>query len=221
MRERNIYKNIVVCMAVGWTAFFLWGQWQSYLKEQKIYKFSIQSALELTQETAEEFKKISGICRFDPADTVRVTIKLGEYTMEAEIFGVELQEFPGKWKEVTETFALGNTPVLFFGTDSFQRFTDRQGYPPSTGQMERWRKDYQQLTLKLQDETGREKNGKVGGILKEPSDGIFMDNVQMGEGFAETVHTRGGQMEIYGYQNARKAKKLLEQTGFVTDADFD
>ena len=43
----------------------------------------------------------------------------------------------------------------------------------------------------------------------------------MGEGFAETVHTRGGQMEIYGYQNARKAKKLLEQAGFVTDADFD
>lgn len=221
MKERNIYKNIVVCILIGWILFFLYGQWQSYWKEQKVYELSIQSDSDLTQETAEEFKKISGILRFEPADTVRLTVKLGEYSMETELLGMDLQEFSGEWKEVTETFSLGNTPVLFFGTDSFQGFSDRQGYPPSKGQMERWKKDYQKLDLKVQDETGRERNGKICGILKEPSDRIFMDKTQMAEIFADYVHTRGGHMEIYGYRNAKGAEELLEQAGFMIDSEME
>ena len=217
MRERNIYKNIVFSIIIGWIIFFLYGKLQSYQKEQKTYEFSIQSASVLTQETAKELQKISGICSFVPVKTVTVTIKLGEYAMETEVFGVDLQEFPGKWKEVSETFSLGNTPVLFFGTDSFQRFTDQTGSLPGKSQAEKWKKEYQQLNLKIQDEAGLERNGIVCGILDEPGDLIFMDEMQMAETFEETVHTRGGRMEIFGYQNARKAKELLEQAGFTVD----
>ena len=217
MRERNIYKNIVFSIIIGWNIFFLYGKLQSYQKEQKTYEFSIQSASDLTQETAKELQKISGICSFVPVETVTVTIKLGEYAMETEVFGVDLQEFSGKWKEVSETFSLGNTPVLFLGTDSFQRFTDQTGSLPGKSQTEKWKKEYQQLNLKIQDETGLERNGIVCGILDEPRDLIFMDEMQMAETFEDTVHTRGGRMEIFGYQNARKAKELLEQAGFTVD----
>ena len=165
MRERNIYKDIVICIVIGWIIFFLYGQLQSYRREQKAYGFSIQSSRDLTQETVDELQKISGIYRFEPEEAVIITIKIGEYTMETEVFGVDLQDFPGKWKEGLETFSLGNTPVLFLGTDSFQRFTDRNGYGLGKSQADKWKQDYPNLNLTLEDDAGKERDGKICGIL--------------------------------------------------------
>lgn len=217
MRERNIYKDIVICIVVGGIVFFLYGQLQSYRREQKAYGFSIQSSRDLTQETVDELQKISGIYRFEPEEAVIITIKIGEYTMETEVFGVDLQDFPGKWKEGLETFSLRNTPVLFWGTDSFQGFTDRNGYGLGKSQADKWKQDYPNLNLTLEDDAGKERDGKICGILEEPKDKIFMDKKQMEEIFGKSVHIRGGRMEIFGYQNAKKAKELLEQGGFTVE----
>ena len=41
----------------------------------------------------------------------------------------------------------------------------------------------------------------------------------MGELFEDTVRTKGGYMEIYGYQNTEKAKELLEKAGFIVESE--
>ena len=73
------------------------------------------------------------------------------------------------------------------------------------------------MNLTLEDDAGKERDGKICGILEEPKDKIFMDKKQMEEIFGKSVHIRGGRMEIFGYQNAKKAKELLEQGGFTVE----
>ena len=93
MKKRNIYKDIV------WFAVFCifitkgigWGK--EYVKEQKNYSFHIQTEQDLTADIIEEFRKLSGILSFASVDTVPVTIRLGSYTLDTEIAGLDLKEY--------------------------------------------------------------------------------------------------------------------------------
>lgn len=234
MKKRNIYKDIV------WLAFFCifvskgitWGK--AYVKEQKTYGFHIQSDQNITADIVEEFRKLSGICSFAPTDTAAVTIRLGSYTLDAEITGLDLVEYPLKWKrlpgisesgtkkeeEMQATISMGNMPVLFFGAEAFSSFADASGYPPLKSQVEKWIEQYETLDLTVTDASGQERKAKICGILSRPGDKVCMDSIQMKEVFGSCSHTAGGFMEIHGYKNMEKAHKLLEGAGFVVNDSF-
>lgn len=222
MKKRNIYKDIV------WLAVFCiflskgigWGK--AYRKEQKNYGFHIQADQDLTADIIEEFRKLSGILSFEPADTVTVTIQIGSYTLDTEIAGLDLEEYPLKWQRLSgrstqTTISMGNLPVLFFGKEAFSSFADARGYPPLKSQVEKWMAQYETLELMVTDENGRERQAKICGILSRPGDKICMDKAQMKEVFGNSSHTAGGFMEIHGYKNMEKVRGILESAGFLVD----
>lgn len=215
MRKRNIYRDIVILAVLCFLIFSLWKLVEFWQKERNIYRFSIQSDSDLTQSMADEFQNISGLLRFDSVDTVRVTAKLEDYEMEAELYGCNLEEYPLKWQKSDRKILMNNTPSLFFGADSFSFFADKYGFCPDKGKIKKWIENYQDLTLIVVDEEGRKIEAKVCGILKEPGDKIYMDKGQMEEIFQDSACTLGGYMEISGYQNKKKAREILENAGFL------
>ena len=224
MKKHNIYKYIVwiflfcflVSKGIGWG--------RDYAEEQKTYGFHIQADDDLTADIIDEFRKISGILSFDPADTAAVTIELGNYTLQTEMIGFDLNAYPLKWKQLsggsksgtaTAAISMGNTPVLFFGAEVFSSFADRSGYPPLKSQVEKWMDQYQTLELTVMDESGRERKAKICGILSWPEDKVCMDKSQMKDVFGSFSHTDGGFLKIYGHTNMENACELLENAGFV------
>lgn len=217
MKNCNIYKDIIICAVLCVLAVLLVKMGKAYMLEQKTYGFTIQSETELTANIVKEFQNISGICQFEPADSVSVTIKLDEYTLETVLFGVDLEKYPLKWQDAGEKIVLGNTSALFFGKNVFSGFADKNGHNPGKNQIETWIERYQELDVTLTDETGRVRKAEISGILKEPENRIYMERTQMQELFKEMVQTTNGYMEIYGYQNTKKAKELLESSGFFVE----
>lgn len=213
MKRRNIYKDIVVLAVFCLLVSVLTGWGREYAKEQKTYGVYIRAEKDLTENLVEELRKLSGICRFEPVDTANVTIRLGCYTMEAEVMGLDLKEETLNWDMVQPQIAMGNTPALFFGKEMFASFTDRNGYPPLKSQVEKWIEQYDTLDLTVIDENGRERKAKICGILKEPEERICMEKNQMREIFGDAAHIKGGVLEIYGYKNLEKAREVLEGVG--------
>lgn len=233
MKGRNIYKDLVFLAAFCALVLAAARVGSAYATERKTYGFLIQAPKELTSEAADELRKLSGICRFLPAETAAVTIRIGTYEIETEVMGLDFDEYPIKWdsppgilKEAQNGHAakakesntwkipMGNTPLLFFGREIFSSFADPNGYAPLKSQTEKWMNEYQTLDVKVTDESGRERNAKICGILRSPGDKICMAKRQMREVFGESAHTAGGFLEIYGYKNMEKARGLLEAAGF-------
>ena len=94
MKERNLYKDIVVGAFILALVVVCSNLWKKYLREQETYSFSIQSDQEITERTAGQLQNIPGLCRFEPEATVMVEIKLEEYTLEAKLAGVDLERRP-------------------------------------------------------------------------------------------------------------------------------
>lgn len=234
MKKRNIYKDIV------WIAVFCMllskgiGCGKAYAKEQKTYGFWIQTEKDLTADVIEEFRKLSGICSFEPVDMIPVTIAIGNYTFQTELSGLDFEEYPLNWKQLSGSLesdtknagerqakiSVGNMPVLFFGEEVFSFFSDAHGYPPLKSQVEKWMEQYQTLELTVTDENGREQKAKICGILSRPKDKVCMEKSQMQEVFGSFSRTTGGFLRIHGYQNKKKARGLLENAGFVVQDLF-
>lgn len=217
MKNRNIYKAMVMCFLICIAAVLLIRLGKAYAMEQKSYGFTMASETELTEETASELKNIAGILKFEPVYTIMVTIELEEYTMQAELKGIELTEYPLKWKSLQKEFSMGNTPVLFLGENSFASFTDKNGNSPGKSEIEWWEENYAELSLYLTDEKGNVRKGKICGILKSPENIICMEQSQMKEVFGKSASATGGYMQISGYENWKKAKEVLQNAGFIVE----
>lgn len=222
MKERNIYKDIVwaVLFCIIAAAAARWGR--EYARENRAYGFRIQAAEDLKTEIVEEFRKISGFCRFLPAKTAWVTIQIDTYTMQTEVIGVDIRQYPVKWEKMSgaqEEITVGNTPLLFFGKDAFTALEDQMGYAPLESKIEQWIQEYPTLTVSMTDENGQKRTAKICGILSQPENKIYMDHRQMREVFGTASHCNGGFLEIYGYKNTKKARGLLEDAGFITEDD--
>lgn len=230
MKKRNIYKDLVWAAALLFLLSKGIGLGKAYVREQKTYSFHIRADKDLTADMLEEFRKLPGICSFEPMDTAAVTISLGSYTLQTELIGLDLETYPLKWQRIPgrlesagekegtskAVISMGNTPALFFGEEAFSFFTDKSGYPPLKSQVEKWMEQYQTLELRVADEEGRERRAKICGILSDPKDMVCMDKTQMKETFGGLVHAAGGFMETYGHKNMEKARGLLESAGFLT-----
>lgn len=216
MGKHDYYKIIVWTVVCCAGLFFLAGRVKAYWKEERLYGFSIQSERDLTAEIAAEFSKLAGMIKFEPKEVVSVTISLDSYTMEAVLTGVEFQSTAMRFSSAEQNVMLGNVPKLLVGEEVFSSFTDKNGNTPFKSQTDKWKENYRSLVLTVTDGNGVERKGKISGIVKQDNH-IYMDKQQMYEVFGKEVHTMGGYMEIYGYKNTKKAKKLLEQAGFLTE----
>lgn len=217
MKNRNIYKNIVVCAGVCILIIMLVRLGKSWNKEQKLYGFTITTESEITEETTAQFENITGIYRFEPAASMAVTIELEGYTMETELKVVDWEQYPLKYKNAQEKILLGSTPTLFFGIETFQGFTDQHGNSPGKSQINKWKKNYVTLSPTITDKNGRVKKAKISALLEDPGNSVCIDKKQMEEIFGKLLNITGGYMEIWGYQNTQDAKVLLEQGGFIVE----
>ena len=217
LKGHDFYRDIVWIVVTCIVVFFVAVKGEAYWKEEKMYGFQLQSERDLTEEIVEEFRKLSGICRFEPTDTVSVMISLDSYTKEAVLVGVEFGKEAIRFSSVEKSVLLGNVPELLIGEDVFSSFLDKNGYAPQKSQTDKWKENYRSLELTIIDEKGVERKGRIGGIVEQPENKIYMDKQQMHEVFGNGVHTMGGYMEIYGYQNTKKAKEIFEQAGFLTE----
>ncbi len=219
MGKRNIYKDIVITGVLVLCIFFLAGKAKGWRQAQELCGMSMQSGSDLTAETIEELEKLPGMVLFLPTDVAIGKLELEGYTLETEIMGICLEEYPLQWETAQPQIRLGNTPMLFLGKECFASFQDQYGHAPTKSQIEKWQQDYPQLELTLTDENGHSQSARICGILKSPAAKICMEKVQLQENFGQLSHARGGYLQIQGRQNAKKAQDLLESAGFqVTEA---
>lgn len=214
MKKHNIYKGIVMGTAACIAAVFMVRAGKSWCREQKYYEFFIRSGIEVTEETVKQLENISGICRFEPIDIANVTIQLGEYTMETELQGIDMKEYSFEWSKAEKEVFMGNTLSLFWGEGSFGMFSDSNGRSPGKSQIVRWKEHYQELSLSVTDEKGNVQKAKISGILKESGQMVCMEKTQMEEILKGSFQVTGGYLKIWGYENARQAKELLESAGY-------
>lgn len=217
MRERNRYRDIVVIGAALLLFVYAKGRFDFWQSEQRSYGFLVWSQSKLTQAVVGEFANFLGIRQFLPSASADVTLKLEGYSLETELKGVCLDEFPLRWKDAEDTVRLGDTAALFLGKDSFAAFSDQNGYGPTKGQVEAWIAGYPKLRITVVDETGKERPGKVFGILEEPEGIVCMDKGQMEQVFGSVCRVRGGYLEIHGYRNTQAAKEALLGAGFSVE----
>ncbi len=217
MRKRNVYKDIV-CIAVGCLLLVL-AVWAGdfWMRQQKSYEILIQSQSELTKGIVEELGKIEGLYGFTAVSSCDVKIRLEEYALEASLTGIDVSSYPLKWKSAREEISLGNTPILFFGQESFAAFTDSNGNGPGRSRIAEWVRDYQDLQLTVAGEDGRERSAKIGGIVETPSSGIYIGDKQMAALYGASARVSGGCARIQGYRNMQKAKELLSGAGFEAE----
>lgn len=213
MKKRNIYKD-VVAIAIGCIITALAVQAINFwMRQQKSYEIIIRSQEELTEADVKEMGKIEGLYRFTPAFSCQVTLRLEEYSLEAMLEGVESDGYPLAWKLVQDEMRLGNSPVLFFGKEVFASFTDSNGNGPGKSRIARWLEGYQDLELAVADGDGRERAGKIGGILESPASGIYMDEGQLQGIYGEDAKMTGGCVKLQGYRNMKRAQEILSGAG--------
>lgn len=217
MGKRNIYKDIVF-IAVGCLFLMLTVRAGDFwMQQQRSYEIILQSQSELTEEIVEEIGKIEGIYGFTPISSCNVKIRLQEYALETSLAGIEISNYPLKWKAAQEEISLANTPILFFGQEAFASFTDNNGNGPGKSRIAEWVEKYQELQLTVTDEHGRERRAQIGGIVEEPSSGIYIGQSQMQGLYRASAKTSGGCAKIQGERNMQKAKEILSGAGFLVE----
>lgn len=217
MKKGNIYKDIVY-LALGYF-LIVWavqgvGFWR---QQQETFSLQLRSQSELTETVVRELEKLPGLYGFMPTVSCKVTLKLEEYTMETVVTGIDLKSYPLEWKTAQREIRKGSAPNLFLGKESFQAFTDKNGNGPGKSQISEWISHYQELDIKLIQDSGQEAGGKISGILEEPSAGIYMDGKQQQEICGESARIMGGVLKIQGKRNMEEAKKILEGSGFLVE----
>ena len=221
MRVQKLYRDIVIIGAAMLLFVYVKGRFDLWQMEQKPYGVLIQSQSELTGAVVSEFANFLGIRQFLPFSSTEVTLKLGESSMETELKGIYLDEYPLRWVDVDEGVRLGNTAVLFLGAGSFSAFVDKNGRAPANRQVQEWIDGYTKLQITVVDEAGKERQAKVFGILKEPEGIVCMDKGQMEQVFGPVCRVRGGYLKVHGYRNMQAAKEALLGAGFsVEDIPF-
>lgn len=214
MKNRNMYKDIVMLAVMCGILFLMICLGNTWYMEQKSYSFAVSKETELTKEEIKELENIKGICRFEPVESIAVTIELEGYTYATELKGIDLENYPLNWKEVQESFSMGNTPLLFISKNNFAQFLDRNQHSPGSSEIRKWIEDYEKLSVKITDQKGIVRNARIAGIVEEPENIICIEQSQMEELWKNDYQIREGYMEITSYQNMKKGKKILEEGGF-------
>ena len=217
MEKRNVYKDMVFFVLACFSMIQLVNIMNFWMQQQKSFNLILQSESELTEATVKEMEKITGLYQFTPAYSCNLSFQLEEYTMDSDLTGINLDDYPLQWKSMQDKMVMGNTLALFFGTDVFASFVDHNGNAPGRSQIVEWIERYQELELTVADQKGQVWKGKISGILEKPAQEIYMDRGQMQKIFDKSAKTTGGLAKIQGQQNMKQAREILSEAGFVAE----
>ena len=219
MKEKNVYRIIVWAGVAGLAVWFFWGKLEAYWIEERIYGMRVFAERDLTEEILEEFQKLPGLCSFEPVWTVTVTVVLDSFSMEGVLEGVEMEKEEFRFSSFSKEVCFGNTLILLVGEEFFDSLADKDGNPPLKSQSDRWRAKFEELEVTVTDESGEERKAKIGGILEEQGNRIFVDCGQMREAFGKKTRVKGGYIQVFGQRNLKKTRKVLEGAGFLAEED--
>lgn len=219
MKEKNVYRIIVWAGAAGLAVWFFWGKLEAYWIEERMYGMRVFAERDLTKETVEEFRKLPGLCSFEPVWTVTVTVVLDSFSMEGVLEGVEMEKEEFRFSAFSKEVCFGNTLLLLAGEEFFASLADKDGNPPLKSQSDRWRAKFEELEVTVADESGEERRAEIGGVLEGQGNRIFMDCGQMWEAFGKKARVKGGYIQIFGQRNLKKTRKVLEGAGFLAEED--
>lgn len=99
-----------------------------FSREEKI--FQEQAALNgivYDEAFLEEAAKLPGIQSVEPVVSLPVQLKVGEYSVETELLGVELTNLHYQAEKASDT-ALGRTPALLIGKEALFGLVDANGH---------------------------------------------------------------------------------------------
>lgn len=219
MKEKNVYRIIVWAGVAGLAVWFFWGKLEAYWIEERMYGMRVFAERDLTKETVEEFRKLPGLCSFEPVWTVTVTVVLDSFSMEGVLEGVEMEKEEFRFSAFSKEVCFGNTLLLLVGEEFFASLADKDGNPPLKSQSDRWRAKFEELEVTVADESGEERRAEIGGVLEGQGNRIFMDCGQMWEAFGKKARVKGGYIQIFGQRNLKKTRKVLEGAGFLAEED--
>ena len=103
-----------------------------FSREEKI--FQEQAALNgivYDEAFLEEAAKLPGIQSVKPVVSLPVQLKVGEYSVETELLGVELTDLHYQAEKASDT-ALGRTPALLIGKEALFGLVDANGHAPES-----------------------------------------------------------------------------------------
>lgn len=169
--------------------------------------------LEWGEKLTAELQKIPGIRSLTPAIRIPVKLRAEDYTMEAALTGVELDELEKQVSRSSEV-PIGNTPVLLLGEESLGAMADGNGHTASGEKQEEFLERYGEINWQycLAGEGEGEENWRpclVAGTLSSPADGIYMTYSQAGI-LAETKETKQFLLTVRGKKNYESALGYFE-----------
>lgn len=167
--------------------------------------------LEWGEELTAELQKIPGIRSLTPAIRIPVKLRAEDYTMEAALTGVELDELEKQVSRSREV-PLGNTPVLLLGEESLGAMADGNGHTASEEKQEELLERYGEINWQYCLAGEGEENWRpclVAGTLSSPADGIYMTYSQAGM-LAQTKETKQFLLTVRGKENYERALGYFE-----------
>lgn len=215
MKKHNLYKDAVLILMAVMLVFGLVRGTKQWQQERNVYSFAVTKQTSWTNKDIEEMKKLSGLLKFAPVDTLNVTIRLEGYELETNIKGVNLEDYPIKLKSENSTFEMGNTAILFMGESCFELFAGSNGKHPGSSEIRAWIENYNEIELIITDEKGETKKANLGGILSSSDNYVYMEQSQMNMVYKDTVQANEGYVEIFGYNNMKYAKEAFEGGGIT------
>ena len=267
MPQRTTYLNgirpllVGLLLLTGWLSVQLW---QAGAREQALFRISVtvspaesggyaasgsfgqsgQSSQsgqsgEFSGEILKRMDSLPGLRRRWALYCADVEIEIDRYHTAAELFGIELDEYPLTIVKSAGEKQAGLRPALIVGEGFFDRLSDEYGNPISERQAKILKEQIASLAVRLavQDAAGAmgiskgvvEKDARAGGRGKDAfqdaeflgvteGDGVYMDADRMNRWLAQMglpCEIRRVELEIQGERNVQKAQESLEKAGFA------
>ena len=261
MPQRTTYLNgirpllVGLLLLAGWLSVQLW---QAGAREQALFRISVtvspaesggyaasgsfgqsgQSSQsgEFSGEILKRMDSLPGLRRRWAFYCADVEIEIDRYHTAAELFGIELDEYPLTIVKSAGEKQAGLRPTLIVGEGFFDRLSDEYENPISERQAKILKEQIASLAVRLavQDVAGVGESGGEAGYVTgnkgkdvfqdaeflgiAEGDGIYMDADRMNRWLAQMglpCEIRRVELEIQGERNVQKAQQSLEKAGFA------
>lgn len=213
--------------------------WRTQQQEQEIYRVSVSSPSgTFSEELLRQMDDLPGLRRRWAFYCVNADIRVDTYSLSAEIWGVELSEYPLTILKSAGRKNIGIKPALIVGWDFFDGLTDESGLPVSERQSALLASQISSISAQVtvhasarmdgnfadgQDGfSGQEKDlvcdAEFLGIARESI--VCMEAAQMKRWLGQAGLPCGishVELEIQGEDNAGKAQESLQKAGMTAD----
>lgn len=183
--------------------------------EDEIFQDQISlGGMKYDEELLSEAAKLPGIRSLFPILELNVRLKVGDYTKDTVLLGVDLEELSYQAKASRE-IAVGTNPVLLLGEKSLASLSDINGHAISEDQQKKYLEDYENLEIFLSFPT---ENGErwlpcvIAGVLKTPAEDIYLPYTQaqsLGQEYGLDLSIGKALLTIKGKANREQALRCF------------